>query len=289
MNREFVTFCEMQLLTNDYDAHLPFLEHLARDLPLEEALWMGLLYMAFYTEGSMWVAFQDPEVRVRKKMPPLDLPITVQRRNLYGGKIRKHLDGLMAVPSLTEWVGAAEDWGQLLAVVGSVWGNGRWASYTTSELLAFMAKLPIEPSTFEILGSSGPRQGLRALGLDESEYGAKMALGWLEDSGVRVGKMSVLESLLCDWAGMCKGTFYAGRNIDRQQGRILDVERRLGRRLGVLWEARRAVYPKWSLGELGGWEGIDRQRLRAYRERRVLLRTDEARPCTRNGGLLSHV
>lgn len=289
MNQEFVKFCVMQIATGDYDAHLPFLAYLARDLVLEDALWMGMLYMSYYTEGSMWIAFQDPAVRVRRKMPPLDLPITVQRRNLYGGKIRKHFADLMRIHKLTEWVGAAEDWGQLLRVVGSVWGNGRWAAYTTSELLAFMAKLPIEPDTFEILGSSGPRQGLEALELPASEQGALTALGWLEDAGVRIGKMSVLESLLCDWAGMRKGTFYAGRNIDRQQGRILDVERLTGKKLDALWEARQVVYPHWSLGELHGWEGIDRDRLRAYRDRKHLLRADEGRTWVHDGGLLSHV
>lgn len=289
MNEQFVTFCKMQLVTEDYDAHLPFLRHMARDLTLEESLWLGILYMAYYSEASAWVAFSDPEVRARQKPPPLDLPITVQRRNLYGGKIAKHFADLMAIPSLTEWVGSANNWSELLEVVNTIWGNGRWACYTSSELLAFMAHLPIEPDTFEILGSSGPRQGLEALGLPATEAGAARALGWLEDSGVEIGKMSVLESLLCDWAGMMKGTFYSGRNIDRQQGRLLDVEKLKGADLTVLWEARKAVFPAWSLGEIGGWTGIDRERLRFYRDKRLLLRADEGRRLPTGGGLLSLV
>lgn len=274
---KFLDFVALQLETGDYDAHIPFLTNLVKDggYSPETAMWLGLLYMAYYQEGSMWVAFNRPGVRSRKTRPPLTLPITQQRRNLYGGKIELHLNDLHAKPSLTEWLGDCADWTSLLRSVRSVWGNGRWASYTTSELLTHLGGPAVEPSCYDVLDSSGPKKGLKALGLEPSEASAEAVRGVLAANGMPV-PMSVLESLLCDWAGMNKGTFYAGRNIDRQQGRILDVERKLGCRLTKLWQVRLKTFPHNTLGELHGWEGIDKQRLKAYtRDGAVLAPQDD--------------
>lgn len=260
---EFIGFCKLQLATGDYDAHIPFLKKLATGLPREEALWLGLLYMSYYNEASAWVAFSDDAIRRYQIAPPGTLPIEVQRRNLYGGRINRHLSDLLTRTPFATWL-TCSCWDDLLSTIGDVYGNGRWASYTTSELILHLAELPFGPTSYEILDSSGPRRGLTALGLPVSEEGAeevRKALG---------GNLpiSVVESLLCDWAGMLKGTFYAGRNIDRQQGRILRVERALSLKLDRLWAVRREVYPNEALGELHGWEGIDGFRLRWYRDGR---------------------
>lgn len=279
IDQRFIDFCHIQLDTGDYDAHIPFLRGLVADYSLsrEEAIWLGLLYMAYYTEGSMWVAFSSSKVRNRQCLPPTDLPITTQRRNLYGGRIQRHLEELCQIESLCWWLDQATSWQELLDVVGSVYGNGRWASYTTSELLMHLGDLDLEPSSYEIVNSSGPRKGLIALGLEPNEQSAELVQQAIaDDSGCHVPP-SVLESLLCDWAGMNKGTFYAGRNIDRQQGRILAVEEITGRKLPVLWEVRSRVFPEETLGELNGWQGIDKKRLKAYRDCNRILRPEEDR------------
>ena len=274
----FVKFCAMQLETGDYDAHIPFLMELKKRLRLskEHSVWLGFLYMAYYTEGSAYVAFSDKQVRDRVKLPPSDLPITTQRRNLYGGRITRHLEELHEIPKLHKWLSVSDSWSSLLDRVGSVYGNGRWANYTTSELISHLGELGIEPDTYEILQSSGPRKGLVALDLQPTDSAAKLVADKLAIQGIEI-PASVLESLLCDWAGMNKGTFYAGRNIDRQQGRILQVEEKLGVKLDLLWFIRRKVFPAYSLGELNGWEGIDKKRLKKFRDERKILTPGESR------------
>lgn len=275
----FLYFCRLQLVTGDYDAHIPLLKLLTRSRGLspEESIWIGFLYMAYYSEGSAWVAFNRPGVRRRANPPPADLPITTQRRNLYGGRIVRHFTDLYAVkPSLAGWLAECSSWSALLGHLQTLYGNGRWASYTTGELLTHLGGPQVEPSTFEIMDSSGPKQGLVALGLPPTEDGARTVRAALSAAGLNL-QMSVLESLLCDWAGMNKGTFYAGRNIDRQQGRILEVERRTGMTCTALWVGRQIVYPAETLGELNGWEGIDRQRLKHYQRTGEVLKPEEKR------------
>ena len=288
MNKDFgkfISFARLQLKTGDYDAHIPFLSTLCDSMELssDERIWVGLLYMAYYTEGSMWRAWRSPGVRGREKHPPLDLPITTQRRNLYGGRIKKHLGELMEIKSLTDWVGEADSWDSLLKVLKRIYGNGRWASYTTAELLIRLTeKEGLEPTGFEILQSSGPKQGLEFLQMPVAEKSALKILRSMEQEEIEI-PMSVLESLLCDWSGMNKGSFYAGRNIDRQQGRILHVEHLRSKKTGNavrfkrLWKCRRKCFPKATLGEKNGWAGIDTKRLKAYRDSGKILAPHEQR------------
>lgn len=278
---DFTRFVGMQLATGDYDAHIPFLTALARTQGLtpDESLWLGLLYMGYYTEGSMWLAFTTPGVRRQQRPPPANLPITTQRRNLYGGRIVRHFADLYRVRPFTRWLADRRTWADLLLAVGSLWGNGRWASYTTSELLTHLGGPRVEPTSYEVVNSSGPRKGLGALGLPPSEASAEQVRQHIALTHGEV-PMSVLESLLCDWAGMSKGTFYAGRNIDRQQGRILQAEAHCGRRLDVLWRVRREVFPAETLGEDNGWQGIDANRLKSYRDTGAVLTPDEDRTTT---------
>jgi len=275
---KFVYFTRLQLETGDYDAHIPFLRGLVDHLNLnkEKSLWLGFLYMAYYTEGSMYAAFIQPGVASKKTFPPVDLPITTQRRNLYGGRIHRHFEDLLSRGSLVGWVGQCETWQELIDEVGSVYGNGRWARYTTSELINVMADLKIVPDTFEITESSGPRKGLIALELEPIEQSAEYLIKRLSKEGVNLSP-SMLESILCDWAGMNKGTFYAGRNIDRQLGRILQVEVMLNTKFPVLWEVRDKVFPKESLGEHYGWKGMDNPRKKLYMTKGIIPKPGEQR------------
>lgn len=269
---KFAYFCKIQLSSGDYDAHIPFLKRLVADqkIELSQAVELGFLYMAYYNEASAWVHWSK-----HQELEPCgiecwigDLPIETQRRNLFGGRIREHLSDLAKLNSLGRWLErlqSCKSWSELLDEIEQVYGNGRWASYTTAELMLHLANLDLEPDSFEILDSSGPLGGLMALGLQPCEQTCRDVHADLLRESIEV-TFSQLESLLCDWCGMCKGTFYAGRNIDRQQGRILKVQRIFGERLTALWEAR-LCFPVKCLGEISltaNWQGIDKLRLKHY-------------------------
>ena len=254
---KFIAFTRLQLSTGDYDAHIPFLKSLSSHMCDEDRAWLGLLYMAFYNEASAWMSMTQRGTLY---------PIEQQRRNLYGGRIHGHLAELRVRCPWAERLRACRSWRDLRRIIEKVPGNGRWASYTTAELLMNLLELPIMPDSYEILESSGPQRGLRFLGLEPSEFNCALVMGKLEQEGIELS-VSQLESILCDWAGMNKGTFYAGRNIDRQQGRIDKVMKliRDDEAFHELWLARE-VFPDASRGERCGWLGIDTRRLKAYKE-----------------------
>lgn len=272
---KFVYFCRLQMATGDYDAHIPFLTQLRDNLQLdaEQSCRLALLYMAYYNEGSAWVAF-----KYHSEYPCLNIPIDVQRRNLYSTQERWwHIKSLREKQPWAEHLAKATNWKELLSLVGSVYGNGRWASYTTSELLMHMAGLDLHPNSFEVMQSSGPRKGLECLGLEPSEKSAELVHEKLAKEGIET-QYSQLESLLCDWCGMNKGTFYAGRNIDRQQGRIVKVTKLSNASYFTqLWHTRQLSFPTETLGELNGWEGIDKARLKVYKQTGKVLAPSEDR------------
>jgi hypothetical protein len=281
-------------MTLDFDAEHPVLRWLiVRDsIPDEAAVWLSFLYMAFYDEASAWVTFRasDPFT------VPADvaLPIGTNRRNLFGSRIRTHFESLAAERrTAREWPrhdftgDPAGDWDRLRASLGRVWGNGRFGVYTTAEMLQKVNDFPVEVTGFDNKGSSAPADGLRRLyGLDrdaplaELDCRAEEAAGWVRALGCRPNYTAVdrgvVESVLCNYSATCRGRFYSGRNVDRQQGRILRVEA-MGHDLTDIWDARAAVLRRADLGEFGGWVGIDKTRLTHYKRTGEMLWSPEKR------------
>ena len=57
----FFDFCERQVGCLDYDPFHPVLFTLQKGMDREQAFWMSTLYMAFYSMGSAWVAFNSTD------------------------------------------------------------------------------------------------------------------------------------------------------------------------------------------------------------------------------------
>lgn len=308
LNRDFLELVERQFATADFDAvhptHLYLIERFKLDR--EQAVWLVMLYMGFYNEGSAWAAFSQSDPFT---VPPV-FRIERNRRNLYGGRVRDHFqalaDGARAYGSGYEFLtqefdddSPAENWRRLLGTLRGVYGNGRWAAFTTADHLHKVCKLPVRPTDIENAGSSGPADGLRrAFGLtasstldakDDLEHLNELAeqaldailtyvdvkVPYLDDGHVDMG---MVESVLCDWSGLARGSYYSGRNIDRMQARIVDVMTSFNiGKLDVLWEAREAVFDRRHLGEFNGWAGIDTDRLKHYARTGEVLWSHERR------------
>jgi hypothetical protein len=284
---DFIQFSNCQYASLDYDPFHPMLVHLSRGLPREEALWLSTLYMAFYNIGSAYAAFKAGDPLAPLPDWALKLPVGVQRRNLRGGgKVAQHLADFSRAARqrgsihnlLTEgFVGdVRQDWAQLKLNVGAVWGNGRWSVYTSSELYQKANGLAVWPCDIMNDGSSGPAAGLSKLYCVPIEEQEPAVLDPLADSFFNYTKRRVktnifylpkghfdyamLESQLCDFNSLLKGRYYVGRDIDRDQERIVKAEellRLMNQRvsLGAVWEARAAVFAKRYLGEFSGWSG----------------------------------
>lgn len=288
----FLELVDRQFAISDFDTEHPICLWIGKKLRLtqEQLVWLSFLYMAYYDEASAWATFLETEpFRVPKKVA---YPIGLNRRNLFGGRISVHFQSLVGVYRkqrgwpLHNFTGDHKlDWEILKRNIAEVWGNGRFAVYTTAEMLQKVAGVPVTITDFDNKNSSGPADGIMRL------YGCEKVLAELDHFGERAYKTvvasgrqptytvvdrGVVESVLCNYSGICRGKFYSGRNVDRQQERILRVEE-MGVDLRILWEARAATIEHHYLGEYSGWVGIDKDRMKHFQKTGELLWTHEAR------------
>lgn len=273
---DFYTLIRKCCICGDYDPFHPLLRETEKDMDREEALWFSCLFIAHYNPGSAWVAWHDSKVLQPKRW---DLPIETARRALFGGRIHRHLEDLCCKARaagglyqyFTQGFGrdAGKNWQCLRANIGAVYGAGRWAEYTFGEILQKVHGFNVRPTDMGNEGSSGPRNGLILLmGKASLAMEQRLYTRTVRNVGQDVPwfDRAVLESLCCDFNSLNKGRYYVGRDIDRQQYRICRAEQAVGYRLPDLWAVRGRVFPSRYLGELGGWQGIDKQRLKVYQE-----------------------
>ncbi len=284
MLADYYLMCERCCATGDYDPFVPLLYYIERDMDREEALWYSCLFIAHYNPGSAWIAFHDSKVLQYKKW---DLPIETARRSLQGGRIYQHLDDLIDKAGkagslwdfFTQGFGSdpEKNWLTLNATIRSLYGHGRWGGYIFGGILRKVHGLNVRQPDLGNKGSSGPLNGLILImneGTDEAAARllemtrANTCINWAEHRCAPEPDMDygVLESMTCDFNSMNKSRYYVGRDFDRDQYRIRRAEKATGVTLTPVWEARKAVFPNQYLGELNGWEGIDKDRLKVYQQ-----------------------
>lgn len=266
----------------DYDPFHLLLRHLKAGMSTEQSLWFSCLFIAHYNIGSAIVHYQDQPIY---KFRELRMPIEPARRALFGGRIYKHLGDLVAkakaVGGLNNFFrqgltgGASQyNWDKLRENISSVYGAGRWASYTFAEVLQKVHDFPVIPTDMGLEGASGPKAGLKLLMNGETSLEMATLRGLCRkhvNPTIPWFDYAVLESCACDFNSLNKGRYYIGRDIDREQYRNLRAEATYGKPIPELWEAREAVFQPKYLGELNGWEGIDKQRLTIYQKTGELI------------------
>lgn len=276
MLSDFYKFARLCCACGDYDPFHPLLRKIEKDMDVEDALWFSCLYIAYYNPGSAWVVFNGHN---RLEYGDKPLPIETARRNLFGGRIYRHLEDLTtkvkSCGSLHKFFtqgfdgNPRHDWDTLRQTIGTVYGCGRWAEYTFAEILQKVNGFDVVPTDMGNEGSTGPRNGLILLMGEATNTSARK----LYNLGAKYIKptipwfdYAILESLACDFNSINKGKYYLGRDIDRQQHRIQKAEKVVGYELPELWAARKKALPHKYLGELNGWVGIDTQRRKHYLE-----------------------
>ncbi|HHZ95253.1 MAG TPA: hypothetical protein EYN67_06800 [Flavobacteriales bacterium] len=286
----FNDFARKQLKTKDYDPFHGLLIEVQKGLDPEQAVWLSFLYMAFYNPASAYYTFLRYPYPTRIPEDYDKLHIGKQRRNLITTSVTKHINSLVELSKnggakeyLTkDFTNSKEDnWKTLLNNLRTVWGNGRWAAYTSADMFHKVNVFDVIPSTMEIDEASGPRRGVCDItGMANSspsvvleEYARwihkQLSMSVVEyPEYARLGvDMAITESLLCDFHGLKKGRYYVGRDIDRMHMRIQKVVSQTGESFGVLYRARQAVFGREYLSELNGRiVGIDLDRCKLFRD-----------------------
>ena len=278
----FVRLVELEQRYGDH-GHQPALWKAVADdleLSLEERLWLSILVVGYSHDGSTWVAYNMPGVQTRWTLPPEHLKIAILRRNLFGGRITKHFNEIPR--DLTDWISRYRSWNGLIYLFSTLYGNGTWASYTTAETVLTvcgdrilgMDGQPIRADVGGFAANTGPRATLLDLGYEPTEAGATSLLQMVQSHGVDI-PIFLLETVMCYWQNMRKGKFYVGRSIDRQQNQIEYAEQKHVC-CSRLWAARSKIFNIDTLGEIQGWPGLDKERLKHYlKTTEILLPTEQ--------------
>jgi len=289
---DYAQFHEAQTQSRDMDPAYPVLKWFADSMDRDSGLWLTFLFVGYYQIGSALKAFSLYPTPTVPDQDTLKFPIAQPRRSHRATlRFAQHLDSLCAKAhkhgGLGAWLDTAvtsqdpiENWKTLNNELATVFGNGRWAAYKTAEILMKSHGFNLEVPDMGNANSSGPRKGLGLFfpGLPQGNSPAEVAR--LDDLSAEVvehlqGKVSQVsmetaETSLCDFYAMTKGRYYVGIDIDEMQEQLLRVPSDLTH---LAFKARHDTLPHQYLGELNGWEGIDKNRKTIYRDtKQIALR-----------------
>lgn len=301
--KAFATFGRHMISSWDIDPVYPVLRQLIRDLDLgeREADWLTVLYLAYYELSSGVTAFlahPDPaQASILSDEATLKLPTGIERRGLRQAHLmRIHLrEWLERYDGESLFTGAKEVMlptsgpaGRVLrtklefnnSVLSELFEgvryNGRWAAYKGCEVMQKVRRYPVQAVDAGHQNSTGPREGL-ALFFPKLQGQSPTVIGALDrqtdvlimcaaehGTGLAVEEC---ETLLCDFRSLTEGRYYVGHDTDLM---LEGIGRAPQRTRDLLMHARRAL-PSEYRGELHGWDGRDREAMRAYVERGAIL------------------
>lgn len=280
---DFAKFSGYQLASGDIDPMYPVLKEVyrAEALDPEIALWRTLLYVTWYhigTAEAVWTRFPEPGLLDR---PLSYYPTGIERRGFRGNdkgqalvnEVLTHLTEHYG--SLVKWVDAIRHstkpdaflgWTEARKEFEGFSGNGPWSSYKWVDLLKNVHGYPFEAPDIGVGGqgdTAGPVCGMVALtGLSARDCitnfrKQRELLEMTRALGAPLGGLDQLETCLCDFNSLLKGSYYSGRDLDM-------LMQQLGGCSPVFWRARSAVFDDRSLGEVQGWHGIRKARDKVY-------------------------
>lgn len=244
-------------------------------LDLEDALWVLKLYNTYDDLGSAWRCYRTwPSPRAwmsaHDRSAAATFPISRERRNLYGGRVIRHLDsyaGCLDGRTQASWLadgGTGLD--GLTRHLRAVWGVGRLAAFEWAEFLAKIIGVRVRLTGAQLWESSGPRQSLERLygpmaGPRDLDVAASDCRASLSAAGVSLSWWD-FETVVCDFKVMCNGRYYPGKHIamirDEIEGLAVETDRDLLRRAlaATVPEAwMRAIKP-----------GVDKAMNKVYRD-----------------------
>jgi hypothetical protein len=279
---DFCIFARAQLSSGDIDPTYPVLKKFYADAGIarEVGLWRTLLYLTWYSIGSaetVWTACPEPVLLRDESVRGLSTG--VERRGFRGNaRAAKFVNAVLdrAGHNLSDWVSGLGEgergWDRCRAEIEAVSFAGPWASYKWADLLKHVHDVPITASDIGVGGGgekAGPIPGMvRLTGHSWKECATnrelqKTLLKRAQDAGVPFDGLDQLETALCDFNSLVKGSYFVGHDIDDQQTK-LPVHNRL------LWMAR-SVFPDRYRGELNGWFGVRKHLNRKYADEGVIV------------------
>lgn len=301
--KDFVRFGKHLKSSSDIDPLYPILRSIIvqHKMTEEQAYWFTFLYVAWYNVAvgyRAWLECPEPDPDILTLLDP-SWPTGVERRASRGGRVREHIDSFLTAADgyrIQTWFNRGlnadafelEDqhanWRILNERLQTLRMNGRWAAYKHCEVLRRVHYVMVQAPDMGNQFSSGPREGLAFLYGELDGQGPKV-ISRLDRQGLnlqrRVARLGLevdieeLETILCNWKSVMKGKYYVGHDIDENQEQIhIAVEKGIltEEQADTLWIARQTTLPHEYLGELNGWNGVQKDRQTAYMKQRKIVR-----------------
>jgi hypothetical protein len=235
---DLVAFARVEVAAGDIEPWAAVLAQCREQgfLDGEGAAWAVKCYNAFDDFGSaftLMARWPSPAAwaRAADTSPAGKLACGVERRNLRGGLVRRHLDSYvtaLGAQCQMRWLAegippgdpAAAFYPLMSYLRRSCWGTGRLAAFEWAEFTGKALGLPVTAPDGCLWESSGPRESLERI-----FNGGRRAPGrrWLEDRARQVRDLLAaegvplewwdLETVICDFNVMRKGRYYPGKHL----------------------------------------------------------------------------
>ena len=284
--QSFCRFAKAHIESGDIDPTYPVLKAVqeASGFDIDQALWSTLLYVTWYNLGSAWKVLKvipRMPTAIDAKLTTWRLPTGTERRGFRGNDLPwQHLNAVIQHVrthggSLSSWVmfvahqGGKAGWREVRQHFQAFPYGGNWSSYKWADLLKHVHGYAITADDIGVGGggaTAGPVPGMvRVTGQDWKRCATDVVLQQeLHDECVRRGVpfngLDQLETALCDFNSLCKGSYYVGHDIDTQMEHIKELD-------AIWWESRAKVFAPRYLGEVGGWFGVRKPLKTAFRDR----------------------
>ena len=283
--QDYVAFHTEQIVSWDIDPIYPVLQYINKDVDNESALWLTFLHVAYYHIGSALAVWHEHPYPVVPSDAMLRLPCGTERRaHRSPDKLKRHLTHLLEHAPIETFVQRAitsdprRSWSRMEIMLQSIWGNGRWATYKTSEMLMKVNGLPLEATDMGHKNGSGSKHGLKLLYPNAPTGNTQRDIMLLDRMSLELverlraegapATLETAETSLCDFHSMLEGRYYVGYDIDAMISQLRAVPSALTEKA---FEARCATIPVEYLGEINGWDTTDDERKRAYKQQRAIL------------------
>lgn len=292
---DFLRFARRQIDSTDIDPVYPVLLHAFKDLDYETKVWRLLLYVTWYHLGTAeeaWTRWPTPAF-IKPTNDNTDWLVQattgIERRGFRGNIAAMHFIndtiaeawGVHGDRTLFRWLNATvmaygthqypdRAWDGIRIEFQRARGAGPWASYKWADLLKNVLGLPITASDIGVGGNgkaAGPVVGLSLItGLPwqqcatnkaiQREFAYRCKAAYSEVGEADFAGLEQMETALCDFNSLTKGSYYVGHDIDAMMTQLAPGS--------PLWASRKAMIPAAYLGEVGGWHGVQKHRKRLY-------------------------
>lgn len=246
---DLAQFARLEIESGDIEPWAAILGALTRQQPWtdEQSLWAVHLYNSTDDLGSTMKLMRAAplpadwargDLNVRRLA--MHVPLSGERRNLYGGRLVRRLDSYVAAlggDSQRAWLNEAiratatpqENFLVLMRYLRRIWGVGRLAAFEWAEFVHKVGNVPVETTDGCLWESSGPRESIERLygGAYSSQPGwlsarAAECKAYLAEHGAPLSWWD-FETVICDFNVMRKGRYYPGKHLAMLGQEIADL------------------------------------------------------------------